>query len=408
MLGAGCGADGSESVADRAASPAAAQQAEDPDPSTADPSRAADAGLAATFPDRPDEPRLTNLRMLTRLGENAEAYFSSDGRRLIFQGTRPGESECDQMFVMDVDGGNVRRISNGEGRTTCGYFFPAGDRVLYSSTHLHDRACPAAPDYSRGYVWPLDEFDIFTSGEDGSDVQRLTSTPGYDAEATISPDGETILFTSTRDGDLDIYTMDADGGNVRRLTDEPGYDGGAFFSADGAKVVYRAHHPEDPEELADYRALLAAGLVRPTRLDLWVMDADGRNKRRVTDNGAANFAPFFHPSGEKIIFSSNIDDAAGREFDLYLINVDGTGLERITATPEFDGFPMFSPDGTKLVFASNRAHARPGDTNVFIADWVERVPSSAFRVPGSSGESAAGSSNAGTRDEPMTRNQEPK
>lgn len=330
-------------------------------------------GGAAAFPASPDEPHLTNLRMLTHAGENAEAYFSADGTRLIFQATRPGESACDQIFVMDATGANLRRVSNGEGRTTCGYFFPDGERILYSSTHLHDPACPAPPDYSRGYVWALYEFDVFTARPDGSDTRRLTDSPGYDAEATISPDGSRIVFTSVRDGDLEIYSMDADGGNVRRLTHEPGYDGGAFFSPDGSRIVYRAMHPRDGEELADFQALLAEGLVRPTHLEIWVMDADGGGKRQITDNGAANFAPFFHPGGQKIIFSSNLHEPDGRNFDLYLIGVDGTGLERITSHPDFDGFPMFSPDGTKLVFASNRGAARPGDTNVFIADWVERA-----------------------------------
>jgi TolB protein len=326
---------------------------------------------ATPFPDSPDEPHLTNLRMLTHGGENAEAYFSRDGTQLIFQATRPGENRCDQIFVMNVDGGNVRRVSTGEGRTTCAYFFPSGERIVFSSTHEDDPECPAPPDYSRGYVWALYEYDIYTARPDGSDLRRLTSTSGYDAEATISPDGSSIVFTSVRDGDLEIYTMDADGGNVRRLTHEPGYDGGAFFSPDGRQIVYRAQHPGDAPELAEYQALLRSGLVRPSRLEIWVMDADGGNKRMITDNGAANFAPFFHPSGRKIIFSSNVHDPTSRNFDLYLIGLDGNGLERVTSHPEFDGFPMFSPDGTKLVFASNRGGAQQGDTNVFLADWVE-------------------------------------
>ena len=256
------------------------------------------------------------------------------------------------------------------GRTTCAYFFPGADRLLYSSTHHVSPACPPRPDYSRGYVWALYEYDLYTTDHRGGSLRRLTETPGYDAEATVSPDGGTIVFTSVRDGDLDIYTMDADGGNVRRLTTEEGYDGGAFFSPDGRQIVYRAHHPAG-EALADYRSLLRAGLVRPTTLEIWVMDADGSNKRQVTRNGAANFAPFFHPDGRRIIFSSNLHDPRGRNFDLYLVGADGTGLERVTTFGEFDGFPMFSPDGKQLVFGSNREAARRGDTNVFIADWVE-------------------------------------
>jgi TolB protein len=225
---------------------------------------------------------------------------------------------------------------------------------------------------SQGYVWTLNPYDIYTARPDGSDLRRLTHRQGYDAEPTISPDGRSIVFTSDRDGDLDIYVMDADGSNVRRLTNEPGYDGGAFFTADGTQIVYRARRPESEEELADYRRLLARNMVRPGRLDIYVMNADGSNKRRVTNMPGANFAPFPHPDGRRIIFSSNTADPQGRNFDLYLINMDGTGLERVTTHGDFDGFPMFSPDGTRLVFASNRNGARPGDTNVFIADWVER------------------------------------
>ena len=326
---------------------------------------------ATPFPASPDEPHLRNLRMLTHLGENAEAYFSADGKQLIFQATIPGVSRCDQIFVMDTDGTDARMVSTGKGRTTCAYFYPAGDRILYSSTHHLSEVCPAPPDMSQGYVWGLYDFDIFTADPDGSNIRQLTSHPGYDAEATMSPDGKTIVFTSTRDGDLDIYAMDADGGNVRRLTSDVGYDGGPFFSRDGAHIVYRAHHPETPAQVADYQRLLAAKLVRPSTLDVYVMDADGSNKRKVTSQVAANFAPFFHPDGKRIIFSSNLHDPRGRNFDLYLIHIDGTGLERVTTFDDFDGFPMFSPDGSQLVFASNRGAARPGDTNVFLADWVE-------------------------------------
>ena len=317
------------------------------------------------------ERHLANLRMLTNGGENAEAYFSADGRKLIFQANRPGGRPCDQIYTMNIDGSGERMVSTGTGRTTCAFFFPAGDRILYSSTHAADTACPAPPDYSRGYVWSLDDHEIYTARPDGSDLRALTNSPGYDAEATMSPDGKHIVFTSVRDGDLDIYVMNADGSNVRRLTDEPGYDGGPFFSADGTKIVYRARHPTDAAELADYRALLAEGLIRPNKLEVFVMNADGSDKRQVTQLGVASFAPFFHPDGERIIFSSNYHDPAGRDFDLYMIGADGTGLERVTASPEFDGFPMFSPDGTKLVFASNRNARERGETNIFIADWVE-------------------------------------
>ncbi|MCH7979366.1 MAG: PD40 domain-containing protein [Acidobacteria bacterium] len=321
--------------------------------------------------DHPQETHLRNLRQLTFGGENAEAYFSADDRRLIFQAHR-GEGNCDQIYIMDREGDSPQMVSTGTGRTTCAYFFPDGQRILYASTHLGSAACPPPPDYSLGYVWPVEKtYDLFTANPDGSDLQRLTATPGYDAEATISRDGNKIVFTSVRDGDLELYSMDADGENVKRLTYETGYDGGAFYSADGSQIVYRAHHPTDPQEIEDYRALLQEGLIRPNQLELFVMDADGGNKRQITRNGAANFGPFFHPDGKRIIFSSNLADPRGRNFDLYLINADGSGLERITYDDNFDGFPMFTSDGKQLVFASNRNAQQQGDTNIFIADWAD-------------------------------------
>jgi Tol biopolymer transport system component len=318
----------------------------------------------------PNEKHLSNIKQLSFGGENAEAYFSPDGRQLIFQSTRDGHG-CDQIYTMNIDGSNVKMISNGEGRTTCSYFLPNGRRILYSSTYMGSKDCPPRPDFSKGYVWAVyPSFDIFTARPDGSDIKQLTNTPGYDAETTISRSGK-LVFTSMRDGDLDIYTMDADGKNVRRLTNELGYDGGPFWSYDGKRIVYRANHPKTEKEKADYSSLLKDNLIRPTTLDIWVMNADGSNKRQVTSNGKANFAPYFFPDGKRIIFASNMADPRGRNFDLYKINIDGTGLEQITFNDTFDGFPMFSPDGKKLVFASNRNAKTQGDTNVFIADWIE-------------------------------------
>ena len=319
----------------------------------------------------PAEKHLRNMRQLTFGGENAEAYFSSDGRELIFQSKRE-RLECDQIFKMNVDGSGVKMVSTGDGRTTCSFFFPNKNRILYASTHMTARACPPKPDFSRGYVWAIyPSYDIYTARADGSDVKQLTSAPGYDAEATISVDGRKIVFTSTRDGDLDIYTMDASGKRVRRLTTELGYDGGAFFSRDGLQIVYRAYHPKTPEQIARYKQKLAENLIEPAVFEIWVMNADGTNKRQVTNYGAASFAPYFFPDGKRIIFASNMNDARGRNFDLYAVNVDGNNLERITYSETFDGFPMFSPDGKRLVFASNRNAAARGDTNVFIADWVD-------------------------------------
>jgi len=318
----------------------------------------------------PHEKHLGNMKQLTFGGENAEAYFSSDGKKLTFQSTRDGH-ECDQIYTMNIDGSDVKMVSTGEGRTTCSYFFPGDKRILYSSTHLGAKQCPPRPDFSQGYVWAVyDTFDIFTAKPDGSDLKQLTNTRGYDAETTISRNGK-LVFTSKRDGDLDIYTMDRDGKNVKRLTNELGYDGGPFWSYDGKQIVYRAYHPQTEKEKADYIALLKQNLIRPTVLEIWVMNADGSNKRQVTHLNKASFAPYFFPDGKRIIFSSNVADPKGRDFDLYMIKVDGTGLERITYNDTFDGFPMLSPDGKKLAFASNRHGAKQGETNIFIADWVE-------------------------------------
>jgi TolB protein len=316
----------------------------------------------------PGESHLSNIRQLTYGGENAEAYFSPDGRWLIFQSTRDGRS-CDQQYVMRADGSALRRVSDGTGKTTCGYFIEGGRRILYASTHAADSACPPRPDPSRGYVWRLDPFDLFTANPDGTDRRRLTSYGVYTAEATLSPDGRTLVFTSLKDGDLDIYTMNVDGSNVRRLTTTPGYDGGAFFSPDGKRIVYRAWHPSG-DDLQSYRALLAQGLVRPNRMELFVMDADGGNQRQITALGGANFAPFFTPDGKRIIFSSNHANPRSRNFDLFLVNLDGSGLEQVTTHTEFDGFPMFSSDGKTLVWASNRNAPNPGGTDIFAADWT--------------------------------------
>ena len=318
----------------------------------------------------PGEQFFSGLTQLTFGGQNAEAYWSPDGTQLIFQRTT-SDSTCDQEYVINADGSGLRMVSNGLGRTTCGYFYDGGSRILYSSTFEADEQCPPTPDMSRGYVWALYDYDIYTSKPDGSDLQKIFGTPGYDAEATLSPDGKRIVFTSTRDGDLDIYTMNVDGSDVRRLTSTPGYDGGPFFSHDGSKIVYRAWHPDTPEALADYQALLAENLVRPSRMEIFVMDADGSNQHRITDLGGANFAPYFTPDDRRIIFASNHEDPQSRNFDLYLVNLDGSGLTQVTTDGDFDGFPMFSPDGTKLVFASNRYGSVPGETNIFVADWVE-------------------------------------
>ncbi len=318
------------------------------------------------------ESHLSHIRQLTHGGANAEAYFSEDGKRLIFQSTRDGRS-CDQQFIMNIDGSDVHRVSTGTGKTTCGYFFAYDTKIFFASTHAADSACPPKPDPSKGYVWGLDPYDIYTANADGSNLQRLTDFGVYTAEGTLSPNGRTIVFTSLKDGDLDIYTMNVDGTDVRRLTDAVGYDGGAFFSPDGTKIVYRANHPTDSTELAEYRALLAQHIVRPNKMEIWIMNADGSDQHQVTHLGGANFAPFYTPDGTRIIFSSNYKSPHSGNFDLYLIDPDGSNLEQITTDPGFDGFPQFSPDGKYLVWASSRNASDPHETNVFIARWTDRV-----------------------------------
>jgi TolB protein len=330
---------------------------------------AASAQQAPLKPD-PKETHLRNIKQLTTTGDNAEAYFAADGKTLIFQSTR-APYKCDQIFTMKVDGSNLRMVSTGKGRTTCGYFTPDGSRIIYASTHLGSPDCPPVPDKTAGYVWPLYRtFDIFSAKPDGTDLKRLTTADGYDAEGTISPDGRKIVFTSTRDGDIELYDMNLDGTQQRRLTNELGYDGGAFYSQDGQWIVWRAARPKTPEEIKRFKDDLAKDLVYPNKLEIMIMRADGSQKKQLTSNGQANFAPYFHPNGKQIIFSSNMKDPRGGNFDLYLINRDGSGLEQVTFDENFDGFPMFTNDGKKLVWASNRHGLKTGDTNIFIADWV--------------------------------------
>ena len=319
----------------------------------------------------PKEKHFKNIRQLTDGGENAEAYFSADSKKLIFQSKRP-PYQCDQIFTMNLDGGDLKMVSTGIGRTTCAYWvYPDDKSVVYASTHAADEMCPPVPDRSRGYVWPIYEtYEIYRADADGKNPQVLAPHPGYDAEATMAPDGSRICFTSMRDGDLDIYTMKPDGTDVVRLTDTPGYDGGPFYSPDGTKIIFRASRPEG-EVLRDYQELLKVGLIRPSRLDVYMMDADGSNVERLTQNDAANFCPFFHPDGKRVIFSSNMGDPKRREFDLFSVHIETKEIEQITFTPDFDGFPMFSPDGKTFVWCSNRNNAKPGETNVFICEWVD-------------------------------------
>ncbi len=326
-----------------------------------------------------NEKHLTNLRQLTFAGENAEAYWSFDEKQLIFQSTRDGRT-VDQIYTMKPDGSDVKLVSTGKGLTTCSYFLPGDERILYASTHAAGDEPPKKPPF-RGYVWGVfNSYAIYTAKPDGSDVQLLQGTDRYDAEATVSPAGDRIVFTSTRDDDLDLYSMKIDGSDVKRLTTAPGYDGGAFFSWDGKKIVWRAPN-RDSVDLKETKDLLARELVRPNKLEIWIMDADGSNKQMITNNGAANFAPFWHPDGKRIIFASNMDDPKRRNFEIYLVDIETRKTERITyfertrpgaqrRSDDFDAFPMFTRDGNRLVFCSNRHNEKPNETNVFVADWV--------------------------------------
>ena len=328
----------------------------------------------------PQEKHLANLRQLTFGGDNAEAYFSFDNTRITFQSNNPAwQLSCDQIFTAELATSDManhlpQRISTGLGRTTCSYFMPGDTTILFASTHAGDAACPHVPPPREDgkYVWPIySDYDIYVSDLQGNIIDTLTHEPGYDAEATVSPNGNKIVFTSLRSGDLELYTMNLDGSDVKQITNELGYDGGAFFSQDGSMLVFRASRPKTDEEIKVYKELLAQGEVMPTNMEIFVCNADGSNLRQVTNLGKANWAPYFHPSMQKVIFSSNHASARGYQFNLYMINLDGSGLEQITFDPVFDAFPMFSFDGKKLIFSSNRNNGGTHATNLFIGDWVE-------------------------------------
>ena len=325
----------------------------------------------------PEEKHFSNVQQLTNGGDNAEAYFSYDGQYLVYQKTYVKEGiPCDQIYVGKVPAPGEKfepkLVSTGKGRTTCAFFTKDNRHVVYASTHLGSEACPPVPDRAvlKRYIWPIyPSYDIFMSDLDGKIVKRMTDTPGYDAEASLSPDGKKMIFTSTRDGDLDLYCMNLQNGKTIRITKELGYDGGAWFSPDGKKIVWRASRPKTDAEIKDYKDLLAQGLVAPTNMEVFVANADGSGAKQITRYGQANWAPNFTPDGKKIIFCSNHEYPRGFPFNMYLINLDGTGLVKISRDNGFDAFPMFSPDGKKIVFCSNRNNGGTRDTNIFIADW---------------------------------------
>ena len=327
------------------------------------------------------EKHLKNLRQITFGGDNAEAYFSPDSKKLCFQTNNPKWGlKCDQIYRMDLQASKSdtafqpHLISTGEGRTTCAYYLPGNKEILYASTHLAGKECPPAPAprADRKYLWAVyPEFDIFVADENGKTKKQLTNSPGYDAEATVSPQGDKIVFTSDRSGDLELWVMDIDGKNQKQITSGLGYDGGAFFSPDGKELVFRASRPQTEEEQKEYKELLKEHLVAPTNMEIYTCNIDGSNLKKITNLGKANWAPFFHPSGKKIIFSSNHHGQKGYDFQLFMVDRDGNNLERITNESLFNAFPMFSPDGKKLVFSSNRNNGGGRDTNLFIADWQD-------------------------------------
>ncbi len=311
---------------------------------------------------------LTNIRQLTHGGQNAEAYWSPDGKRIIFQSTRD-KLECDQIFIMNSDGSGQRMVSTGKGRTTCGYFLPDSRHFVYASTHEGGDACPPSPDRSKGYVWAVyPSYDIYLASDDGKIVKKLTEAPGYDAEATINWKTKKIVYTSLASGDLDMWTMDLDGSGKKQITRARGYDGGAFFSRDGKRLIWRANHPTE-DSLERYTSLLKDNLTTPMKMEIFIADAGGNNSRQLTRFGCASFAPTFTPDGRKIIFASNKHECDGRKFELYLMNSDGTGVEQITTLGGFASFPEFSPDGAKLIFSSDKDAKSRYEFNIFIADW---------------------------------------
>jgi len=312
---------------------------------------------------------LSELKQLTHGGQNAEAYWSPDGKRLIFQTTRP-PYDCDQMFVMNADGTDQHLVSTGKGRTTCGYFLADNKHIVYGSTHLAGDACPAPPDRSKGYLWGVfPGYDIFLATDRGEIQKRLTDTPGYDAEATVNWKTGTIVYTSLASKDLDLWTMKSDGSGKRQITRSEGYDGGAVLSRDGKNLVWRSNYPKDAAGMAKYKELLSENLTAPMKMEIMVADGDGKNARQVTNFGCASFAPTFTPDGKKILFSSNKQECDSRKFELFMMNVDGTGLEQVTNFGGFTSFPEFSPDGKRLVFCSDRDAKERYEFNIFTAEW---------------------------------------
>ena len=348
--------------------------------------REAGAAVARPFPDarrvdhliEPDETRFLELYQLTFGGENAEAYWSFAGDRLVLQRRHPVEGvDCDRIYVLDD--GELTQVSSGRGVTTCAYFLPGDREVLFASTHGEHASCPAPPDRSKGYVWKLHpEYEVYVVDLESGTERQLTDAPGYDAEGTVSPLGDRIVFTSVRSGDPELWTCDLAGGALHQVTDSPGYDGGAFFSHGGDRLIWRATAftpGAEADEQAAFAQLLEEHLVRPSAMELVTSLVDGTLRRTLTSLGGANWAPYFTPDDRHVLFSSNHHvGPRSRNFDLFLVPSEGgphgaESAERVTTYEGFDSFPMFHPRGEWLAFSSNRGGSVEGETNVFLARW---------------------------------------
>jgi TolB protein len=309
---------------------------------------------------------LKNIKQLTfDYARAGEAYFSPDGKLIIFQAEEKGENPFYQIFVQDLQTGRARRVSPGAGRTTCGYFRPDGRRIIFASAHtnphfkeeaadeLRKRAEEATSGRRRRYEWVFDPYmRIYEADLDGGNLRLLTDAPGYNAEGSHSRDGKQIVFCSNRDGNLELYIMAADGGNVRKLTNAPGcYNGGPFFSPDGQRVIFRADRHKKDE------------------LQVYVINADGTDERQLTQIDGVAWAPFWHPDGKHIVYTSAVHKPNQRpNYDLYWMNVETGKTTRLTFAPGQDVLPVFSPDGKKLMWTSNRDGLMPG-TQIFVADF---------------------------------------
>lgn len=304
---------------------------------------------------------LANVTQLTDasmgLGKAGEAYFSPDGKNIIFQATPAGQPDY-QIYTMNLSTHTPKMVSTGKGACTCAFFHPKARKIMFASSHLDPNlGQPKSVEETKGYKWDFNEhMDIFEADLDGGNLHRLTDAPGYDAEGSYSPSGKQIVFTSMRDGDQEIYVMDADGRNQRRLTYGKGYDGGPFFSPDGKTILYRGDRRGDDK----------------MNLQLRLVNVDGSNDRAITDNELFNWCPFWHPSGKSLIFTQADHGLRERgerpNYDLWMVTPDGAKLTRITFDPASDVLPVFSPDGKRVMWTSKRGGL--AEAQVFVADFT--------------------------------------